>query len=36
MEMTPKEKAINIFNKCCDYADYTDEDLLSYRKRNDV
>ena len=26
MEMTPKEKAINIFNKCCDYADYTDED----------
>ena len=24
--MTPKEKAINIFNKCCDYADYTDED----------
>ena len=26
METTPKEKAIEIFNKCCDYADYTDED----------
>jgi len=26
METTPKEKAIEIFNKCCDYAYYTDED----------
>ena len=26
MKMTPKEKAYDIFNKCCDYADYTDED----------
>ena len=24
--MKAKEKALEIFNKCCDYADYTDED----------
>ena len=24
--MEAKEKAFEIFNKCCDYADYTDED----------
>jgi len=26
MEMEAKLKAYDIFNKCCDYADYTDED----------